>query len=114
MDYPITIAISIAIYTILAASYNLVLGYGGLSTVAHPIFFAVGAYTAGLMAVDFPEIPAFVNVIAGLVPTDPQCGDCHHPTRIKSCDFRSTSFQLWHLQCWSPHVRSRAGHIVVS
>ncbi len=66
MDYLVTIAISIAIYTILAASYNLVLGYGGLSTVAHPIFFAVGAYTAGLLAVNYPESPAIANVVAGM------------------------------------------------
>lgn len=65
MDYLVTIAVLIAIYVILAASYNLVLGYGGLSTVAHPIFFAVGAYATGLLAVNFPEIPAVVNVAAG-------------------------------------------------
>lgn len=66
MDYLITLAILIAIYVILAASYNLVIGYGGLSTVAHPIFFAVGAYTTGLLAVHFPMIPAPVNVVLGM------------------------------------------------
>ena len=66
MDYLVTIAILISIYTILAASYNLVIGYGGLSTVAHPIFFAIGAYTTGLLAVNFPDIPAVANVVAGM------------------------------------------------
>jgi branched-chain amino acid transport system permease protein len=66
MDYLVTIAVLIAIYTILAASYNLVIGYGGLSTVAHPIFFAIGAYTTGLLAVHVPLIPAAANVVCGM------------------------------------------------
>ncbi len=67
MDYLITLAILIAIYVILGASYNLVIGYGGLSTVAHPIFFAIGAYTTGLLSVNVPELPAVVNVLLGMV-----------------------------------------------
>ena len=65
MDYLVTLAILISIYVILAASYNLVIGYGGLSTVAHPIFFAIGAYTTGLLSIHVPEIPAVVNVLLG-------------------------------------------------
>jgi branched-chain amino acid transport system permease protein len=65
MDYLITLAILISLYVILAASYNLVIGYGGLSTVAHPIFFAIGAYTTGLLSIHVPEIPAFANVLLG-------------------------------------------------
>ena len=34
MEYLATVAILIALYVILAASYNLVIGYGGLATVA--------------------------------------------------------------------------------
>ena len=66
MDYLVTIAILIAIYVVLAASYNLVIGYGGLSSVAHPIFFAIGAYTTGLLAVNVPDLPAAVNVVLGM------------------------------------------------
>ena len=66
MDYIVTIAVLIAIYTILASSYNLVIGYGGLSTVAHPIFFAIGAYTTGLLAVHVPFIPPVGNVVLGM------------------------------------------------
>jgi len=66
MDYLVTIAVLIAIYTILASSYNLVIGYGGLSTVAHPIFFAIGAYTTGLLAVHVPFIPPVGNVVLGM------------------------------------------------
>ena len=64
MEYLTTLGILISIYVILAASYNLVIGYGGLSTVAHPIFFAIGAYTAGLLSVG-SDLPAVVNVLLG-------------------------------------------------
>lgn len=64
MEYVTTILVLIAIYVILSASYNLVIGYGGLSTVAHPIFFAIGAYTTGLLAMH-SDIPAPVNVLLG-------------------------------------------------
>src|SRR4249920_1050604 len=64
MEYLATIGVLIAIYVILSSSYDLVIGYGGLSTVAHPIFFAIGAYTAGLLAIHSP-LPAPVNVILG-------------------------------------------------
>ena len=39
------------IYVILSSSFNLIIGYGGLASVAHPIFFALGAYTTGLLAI---------------------------------------------------------------
>ena len=44
MEYFLSVAVMIAIFVILASSYNLVIGYGGLATVAHPIFFALGAF----------------------------------------------------------------------
>ena len=64
MEYLATIGVLIAIYVILASSYDLVIGYGGLSSVAHPIFFAIGAYVAGLLAVH-SGLPAPLNVVLG-------------------------------------------------
>lgn len=64
MEYLATVTILIAIYVILSASYNLVIGYGGLATVAHPIFFAIGAYVTGLLAIH-TGLPPIVNVIIG-------------------------------------------------
>jgi len=66
MEYLATVLVLISLYVVLAASYNLVIGYGGLATVAHPIFFAIGAYTAGLMAIHLGT-PPIVNVIAGAI-----------------------------------------------
>jgi branched-chain amino acid transport system permease protein len=64
MEYLATIGVLIAIYVILSSSYDLVIGYGGLATVAHPIFFAIGAYTAGLLAIH-SGLPAPLNVVLG-------------------------------------------------
>jgi branched-chain amino acid transport system permease protein len=64
MEYLATIGVLIAIYIVLSSSYDLVIGYGGLSTVAHPIFFAIGAYTAGLLAIH-TSLPALLNVAVG-------------------------------------------------
>jgi len=48
MEYFITIAVLIGIYTILASSFNLIIGFGGLISIAHPIFFALAAYASAL------------------------------------------------------------------
>ncbi len=65
MEYLGTILILIAIYVTLSASYNLVIGYGGLSTVAHPIFFAIGAYTTGLLAMHAALPPPIAVLLGG-------------------------------------------------
>lgn len=64
MEYLATVFVLISLYVVLAVSYNLVIGYGGLATVAHPIFFAIGAYTAGLLAIH-TGMPPIANVLLG-------------------------------------------------
>lgn len=49
VNYVAQIAISVAIFVILAASLNLILGYGGIFSVVHAAFFGIGAYTSGQM-----------------------------------------------------------------
>ncbi len=65
MDYLASAGVLIAIYVILAASYNLIIGYGGLNTIAHPIFFALGAYTAALLGIN-TALPAVICILAGV------------------------------------------------
>jgi branched-chain amino acid transport system permease protein len=65
MDYLASMGVLIGIYVILAASYNLIIGYGGLNTIAHPIFFALGAYTAALLGIE-TALPAVVCIAAGI------------------------------------------------
>jgi branched-chain amino acid transport system permease protein len=45
MEYAASILILIGIFMILATSFNLIIGYGGLMSIAHPNFFALGAYS---------------------------------------------------------------------
>jgi len=49
MTYVLHLAIYIAIYSILALSLNLIVGYCGLLTMAHASYFAIGGYTYALL-----------------------------------------------------------------
>src|SRR5687767_13941863 len=52
MEFIQVVVIMVGIYVILASSFNFVIGYAGLISVAHPAFFALGAYTSGILARD--------------------------------------------------------------
>ena len=65
MEYILTILVMIAIFVILASSYDLVIGHGGLATVAHPIFYALGAYTTGLLSIHAGLTPVLWACVAG-------------------------------------------------
>jgi len=70
VDYLIHIVILIGIYVILAISLDLVVGHTGILSIAHGAFYAVGAYTVGLLAIhfNFPMIGGLViSLILGAV-----------------------------------------------
>ncbi|HET9018317.1 MAG TPA: branched-chain amino acid ABC transporter permease [Acetobacteraceae bacterium] len=52
MEYAYTILMLMALSVILASSFNFVIGYGGLISIAHPVFYAIGAYASALLARD--------------------------------------------------------------
>ncbi len=64
MDYIYSILVLAGIYLMLSSSFDLIIGYGGLISIAHPIFYALGAYTAGLLAIAW-NVPAIPAVLAG-------------------------------------------------
>lgn len=64
MDYVYTLVILACLAIILAIGFNLILGYAGLISVAHPIFFAIGAYTSGMTAIH-TEIPIVICIALG-------------------------------------------------
>lgn len=45
------LAITALIFSILASSLNLLMGYSGLVSIAHAAFFGIGGYTSGILAV---------------------------------------------------------------
>lgn len=51
MDYLLHLAIVISIYSILAASLNLMWGFAGLLSFGHAAFFGIGAYASALLGV---------------------------------------------------------------
>lgn len=67
MEFLYLIIIVIGIYVILASSFNFVIGYGGLLSIAHPAFFAIGAYVAGILARDLGWSGWLTIPIGGLV-----------------------------------------------
>lgn len=52
------VLITVLLYTTLAASLNLVTGFGGMFSLGHHGFFAVGAYAAGWFVTLFPGLSA--------------------------------------------------------
>jgi branched-chain amino acid transport system permease protein len=52
-SYMVSLAVLIGINAILAVTLNFVLGYAGIFSLAHAIFFGIGAYTAALAAMKF-------------------------------------------------------------
>ena len=64
MNYINSIFVLAGIYLVLSSSFDLIIGYGGLISIAHPIFYAIGAYTAGLLAIVW-HVPAIPAVLAG-------------------------------------------------
>lgn len=64
MEYILTVMVLIGINVVLATSFNLILGYGGLMSVAHPIFYAIGAYCSGLLAIHL-QIPVPLSILIG-------------------------------------------------
>jgi branched-chain amino acid transport system permease protein len=61
---PLNTAATICIYIVLVASYDLLLGYTGIVSFAHTMFFGIGAYGVGL-GFDRP-VPAWSGMAAGL------------------------------------------------
>lgn len=64
MDYLYAMIILIGIFVILAASFDLVIGHCGLISIAHPIFYAIGAYTSAMLA-KLAGVPIPLAMLAG-------------------------------------------------
>lgn len=65
MDYILHILILVAIFTVVAASLDLLAGHTGLLSIAHAAFFGLGAYTSTLLSIRF-DVPFLLGVLAGV------------------------------------------------
>lgn len=64
MEYIFTILVFVGLNIILAASFNLIIGYGGLISIAHPIFYALGAYCSALLSLK-AGVPVYLAIPIG-------------------------------------------------
>jgi branched-chain amino acid transport system permease protein len=64
MDYIYSVVILVGLSIILASSFNLSIGYGGLISIAHPVFYAIGAYASALLSRD-AGVPVVVSIFVG-------------------------------------------------
>jgi branched-chain amino acid transport system permease protein len=53
LAYLVNLAVLVCINAMLAITLNFIMGYAGIFSLAHAIFFGVGAYTAAFVAVHF-------------------------------------------------------------
>ena len=68
MEYIVSLLVLLGLYVILSSSFNLIIGFGGLISIAHPIFYALGAYTVGVLSVQF-DLNPIVSVAAMMLPS---------------------------------------------
>lgn len=59
-----SLATEILCLSLLAISFNLLFGYGGLLSFCHAAFFSIGAYTVGNLIIHF-HVPVLVGILAG-------------------------------------------------
>jgi branched-chain amino acid transport system permease protein len=62
---PLNTAATICIYIVLVASYDLLLGYTGIVSFAHTMFFGIGAYGVGLALATDAE-PSWTAIAVGV------------------------------------------------
>jgi len=67
--YQTNLMTEIIIFGLYGVSYNLLLGYGGLLSFGHAMFFGIGAYTAGILLSSGAEAPFVVVVVSAIVIT---------------------------------------------
>lgn len=51
--YLFNLGILIAVYSILAVTLNFIIGYAGIYSLAHAVFFGLGAYTGGYVSLNY-------------------------------------------------------------
>lgn len=64
IEFALTLAVLAGINVLLASGFNLILGYGGLVSVAQPVFYALGAYSSALLSMHL-GIPVPVAIFLG-------------------------------------------------
>jgi branched-chain amino acid transport system permease protein len=68
MEYLIHLSILVAIWSILAVSLNLIIGYTGLLSITHSAFFGIGAYSTAISMTVY-NLNFFLSILVGILVT---------------------------------------------
>ncbi len=60
------VVVKIMIFAVAVASYDIIIGYTGIISFAHGMFFGLGAYAVGLVAY-YSETPQYYHILLGLL-----------------------------------------------
>jgi branched-chain amino acid transport system permease protein len=63
--YVMNVFVTVAFFSMVAVSLDLLMGYGGLPTFGHTGFFAVGAYVMGVLGARF-QVPLVLGIVIAL------------------------------------------------
>jgi branched-chain amino acid transport system permease protein len=63
-EFLLTLAILAGLNVLLASGFNMILGYGGLVSVAQPVFYALGAYSSALLSMKL-GVPIPLAIVLG-------------------------------------------------
>jgi branched-chain amino acid transport system permease protein len=66
MSFVYTELVMMAIYVVLASSFDLIIGRGGMFSIAHAAFFAIGAYATAIFTAD-TGMPVLLAWVCGAV-----------------------------------------------
>ena len=64
-----TLVTEVIVFSLYAVSYNLLLGYAGLLSFGHALFFGTGAYATAVALNRIPELPIFGAVVIAVTAT---------------------------------------------
>jgi branched-chain amino acid transport system permease protein len=64
MEYIYSVLILVGLNIIMASSFNLIIGYGGLISIAHPIFFALAGYCSAIISMKY-GVPIPLAIVIG-------------------------------------------------
>ncbi|MBW2096243.1 MAG: branched-chain amino acid ABC transporter permease [Deltaproteobacteria bacterium] len=67
--YQVCLVTEMIIFALFAVSYNLLLGYAGLLSFGHAMFFGAGAYATAVALIHIPGLPFFGAFIIGTLVT---------------------------------------------
>lgn len=65
MDYIYHILVMACLYSVLATSFNVVIGLAGLFALSHAAFYAIGAYTTAILTTQY-GLPFWLPLLAGI------------------------------------------------